>query len=132
MARSTARGILIVDDHDDARELLAEFLMHEGYHTIMAANGRAALDRLAYVQPDLIISDLEMPEMDGVELVRHLRAAPALAPIPVIVLTSFDTESARQRLGDLVSNVRVILRKPVKLGAMLQVVVNCLGPSASD
>ncbi len=132
MARSTARGVLIVDDHDDARELLAEFLMREGYHSIMAANGRAAVDRLAYIHPDLIITDLEMPEMDGVALVRHLRAAPALAAIPVIVLTGLDTERARQRLGELAPSVRAILRKPVKLGKMLQAIVDCLEPTASD
>jgi CheY-like chemotaxis protein len=122
MSTSKALGVLLVDDHVDTRELLAEFLMHEGYHSIMAANGQEALARLAYVQPDTIITDLDMPEMDGVELVRRLAGTPELSSIPVIVLTAIDADDARDRLGDLASHVRVILRKPVKLGALLQAV----------
>jgi CheY-like chemotaxis protein len=122
MAASKALGILVVDDHTDARELLAEFLMHEGYHSIMASNGQEALARLAYVQADAVITDLDMPEMDGVELVRRLAGTPQLSSIPVIVLTAIDPDDARDRLGDLSAHVRLILRKPVKLGALLQAV----------
>jgi CheY-like chemotaxis protein len=122
MATSKALGILVVDDHTDARELLAEFLMHEGYHSIMASNGQEALARLAYVQADAVITDLDMPEMDGVELVRRLAGTPQLSSIPVIVLTAIDPDDARDRLGDLSAHVRLILRKPVKLGALLQAV----------
>ena len=126
MPRSKALGVLIVDDHTDAREMLAEFLMHEGYHSIMAANGREALARLQYVQPDVIISDIEMPEMDGAELVRLLRERPHLASIPVVILTSARLPEARDRLGDGASHVRVFLRKPVKLAQLLQAVVSCV------
>jgi CheY-like chemotaxis protein len=122
MSTSKALGVLVVDDHTDVRELIAEFLMHEGFHSIMASNGQEALARLAYVQPDALITDLEMPEMDGVELVRRLAGTPHLSSIPVIVLTGIDPEDARDRLGDLASHVRLILRKPVKLGALLQAV----------
>ncbi len=126
MPRSKALGVLVVDDHTDAREMLAEFLMHEGYHSIMAANGREALARLEYVQPDVIISDIEMPEMDGAELVRLLRERPHLASIPVVILTSARFPEARDRLGDVASHVRVILRKPVKLAQLLQALEGCV------
>ena len=96
--------------------------MHEGYHSIMASNGQEALARLAYVQADAVITDLDMPEMDGVELVRRLARTPQLSSIPVIVLTAIDPDDARDRLGGLASHVRLILRKPVKLGSLLQAV----------
>lgn len=123
-------GVLVVEDDDEARGLLAEFLMHEGFHSIMAANGREALARLAYVRPDVVITDLEMPVMNGVELVRALAQLPGEKPIPIIVSTSFDEDGARRELADVVSFVRVILRKPFVLSALIDAISRCLGKSA--
>ncbi|HEX4405521.1 MAG TPA: response regulator [Polyangia bacterium] len=126
MRASTLFGVLIVEDHDDTRGLLAELLMHEGYHSIMAANGQEALARLAYVRPDVIVTDLEMPVMDGVELVRSLAKTPAAKSIPVIVLSSLDEDAARLKLHDVASHVRVFLTKPFALSTLLEAIAGCV------
>lgn len=128
MRPSSVRGVLIVEDHDDTRALLAELLMHEGFHSIMAADGQEALSRLAYVRPDVIVTDLEMPVMDGVELIRALAKTHVAKPLPVIVLSSFDEDTAREKLSDVASYVRAFLTKPFALSALLDAIAGCLEP----
>lgn len=80
--------VLVVDDHDDARELLALVIGSSGYEVTTAANGRAAVEETKRARPDAIIMDLFMPEMDGLEASRLIKADPALAPIPIIAYTA--------------------------------------------
>jgi CheY-like chemotaxis protein len=115
MASAATQGVLVVDDLDDTRELLAEFLMHAGYHSIMANSGVEALKRLDQIRPDAIITDLMMPVMGGAELVRRIRAHPDMATIPIIVLTGSGREKALEELGDAARHVKAVLVKPVKL-----------------
>ena len=86
--RDTKIGVLLVDDDRDVRELLAELLTQEGYHVIMAANAEEALARLETVIPDLVVSDLMMPVMDGAELLARLSNDARYAAIPTILLTA--------------------------------------------
>jgi CheY-like chemotaxis protein len=91
------KTVLIVEDIELNRELLAQ-LLEDDYRLLFAADGIAALD-LARTQPDLILMDLSLPKLDGWEATRRLKADPALAHIPVIVLTAHamrgDEERAR-------------------------------------
>jgi CheY-like chemotaxis protein len=116
MASAGTQGVLVVDDLDDTRELLAEFLMHAGYHSIMARSGVEALKRLDQVRADAIITDLMMPVMGGAELVRRVRADPRMKAIPIIVLTGSGREKAMEELGDAARHVNAVMVKPVKLG----------------
>jgi CheY-like chemotaxis protein len=111
-------GVLIVDDVADTRELLAEFLMHTGYHSIMASSGAAALERLSEIRADVIVTDLMMPGMGGAELVRRLQADPKLNTIPVIVLTGSGRQKAIEELREYARFVKAILVKPVKLSEL--------------
>ena len=108
-------SVLVVDDAEDTRELLAEYLMQAGYHSIMAANGGDALKRLAAIKPDVIVSDLRMPDMNGGELVRRVRANPDTSAIPIILLSGSGKEKALQELGEHVRDVSAIFLKPVRL-----------------
>jgi CheY-like chemotaxis protein len=108
-------GVLIVDDVADTRELLAEYFMHAGYHSIMASSGTAALERLAEIRADVIITDLMMPGMGGAALVRGLQADPRLNTIPVIVVTGSGRQKAIDELGDDARFVKAILVKPIRL-----------------
>src|SRR5688572_23362915 len=92
--RLSAR-ILVVDDQRANSELLAEALRGRGYDVLTANDGPAALDEIARARPDLVISDILMPGMDGYELCRQLRAAPATALLPVILVTSLDAHVER-------------------------------------
>ncbi|MGE3270394.1 MAG: response regulator [Chloroflexota bacterium] len=79
---------MIVDDERPLRELLASVLADGGYRVTMAIHGRDALDRIAETRPDLIITDLMMPVMGGVELYRELKDRAETRAIPIIVMSA--------------------------------------------
>jgi two-component system chemotaxis sensor kinase CheA len=89
-------SLLVVDDALTVRELQRTILVRAGYDVRVASNGREALGLLAAAPADLVLSDYEMPEMDGFALCRAIRAHPRLASIPVIVLTSRDGDDSRR------------------------------------
>lgn len=122
-------GIVVVEDIDDLRELLAEVLTSEGYHAIMARSGVEALERMDLVLPDLVITDLTMPQMSGGALVQQMRRSPGLSRVPVIVLTSRERKKAVEELGDAAQSVKQILRKPVNLSELLAAVDAALSES---
>lgn len=85
--------VLVVDDSAAVVALLRGFLVHEGYEVIVATNGVEALERIAEAPPDLVVMDVMMPELDGLEAVRRIREQSAgKAWIPVIFLSALDTE----------------------------------------
>ena len=79
--------ILIVDDYEDAREMYAEYLRFCGFRVAEARNGNEALEQAFSLVPDLILMDLSLPEMDGWEATRHLKADARTSRIPVVALT---------------------------------------------
>ena len=83
-----APKILVVDDESDIRELLKNFLATEGYDVILAADGEAAMRLAAEENPDVIILDIRMPGIDGIETCRRLRVNKGTSRIPVIVATA--------------------------------------------
>jgi DNA-binding response OmpR family regulator len=82
--------ILVVDDRADSRKLLALHLQHEGWAVQAAADGEQALALARKTPPNLVLLDVLMPGMDGFEVCRRLRALPATARVPVVMLTSLD------------------------------------------
>ena len=118
------KTILIVEDIELNRELLAQLL--EGNHRLVfAEDGVAALERAAEIHPDLILMDLSLPRMDGWEATRRLKADPAMAGIPVIVL------SARAMNGDeeraRASGCDDFLTKPIDETLLFQTLARHLG-----
>lgn len=89
--------ILIVDDEPVGRETLEALLLKEGYNLVFASDGPEALKQAAQVQPDAVLLDIMMPEMDGYEVCRRLRKDPTLAEIPVILVTALDDQDSRLR-----------------------------------
>jgi CheY-like chemotaxis protein len=86
--------LLIVDDNEINRDVLARQLMRQGYTTAVAENGRRALEMVQTQEFDLLLLDIMMPEMNGYEVLRHLKADPRLRHIPVIMISALDeTES---------------------------------------
>lgn len=80
--------ILIVDDSASIRAAIKIALSGEGHAVSEAANGAEGLEKAKSIGPDLVITDLNMPVMDGLTMIRHLRADPALAGTPIIFLTT--------------------------------------------
>ncbi len=88
------RKLLIVEDNDDAREMLATLLSMEGYDVITAEDGREGLDRAVVEQPDLIVTDINMPEMNGVEMIKELRSHESFNCVPIVVMTAYSERVA--------------------------------------
>ena len=93
--------MLIVDDQDDARELIGRLLAQHGAEVVAAASAPDALEALVRESPDVLVSDIGMPEMDGYELIQRVRALPpeSGSAVPAVALTAFvrteDQERAR-------------------------------------
>ncbi|MBI5235776.1 MAG: response regulator [Deltaproteobacteria bacterium] len=82
------KKVLIIDDCDMTRRLLSYIVRANGYKIMSATNGFEALEIMASNQIDLVITDLNMPQMDGLELTRNLRAGEAYHEIPIIMVTT--------------------------------------------
>ena len=92
-----SKKILVVDDAGFIRNLVSLILTTEGYEVIESNNGKDALKKLEETSIDMIITDLNMPEMDGIELVKTMRSKSAYMHIPVVMLTSEFLETRKQR-----------------------------------
>jgi CheY-like chemotaxis protein len=84
----TQRTIMVVDDNPDIITIVKTILEGKGYHVLSASSGQELLNLLADRKPDLIILDIMMPEMDGLEVLGRLKAVTETASIPVILLTA--------------------------------------------
>jgi CheY-like chemotaxis protein len=89
--------VMVVDDMPVVRETVAKLLKHEGFDTVCAANGQEALDAVRRVPPDLVLLDVMMPVMDGMQFLEQLRADPKIRDIPVIVMTAFSDDEWQRR-----------------------------------
>jgi CheY-like chemotaxis protein len=87
-----ASTILVIEDYPDTRELLAVLLRRKGYIVIEAADGVEGLLKASHAFPDLIIMDLTLPEMDGVETARRIHEMPRLSHTPIFVVSAYLTE----------------------------------------
>jgi two-component system, chemotaxis family, chemotaxis protein CheY len=115
--------ILIVDDDESIRELLRLHLSGAGYAVQVAEDAISAGYMVLRRPPDLIITDIAMPHMDGFEFVEALKADKSLPPIPVVFLTS--VEDGDQRGKDL--GAVGYLTKPVTADRVLEMVARCVG-----
>ena len=109
--------ILVVDDAWSVRRSMQQLLEDAGYEVATAADGYDALDRLRAKTPALVITDLEMPNLNGLELTRRMREIPQWADIPVIMITS--RTSAKHRDEGMRSGVNVYLTKPYQDAGLL-------------
>jgi two-component system, cell cycle response regulator DivK len=92
-----SKRILVVEDHEDNRQILRALLGSAGYDMIEAENGEQAVQQAAAQHPDLILMDIQLPEMDGYEVTRRIKADPALKAIPIIVVTSYALSGDEER-----------------------------------
>lgn len=85
--------ILLIEDYSDTRELLSVLLRRRGYNVVEAEDGIEGLLKAGWVYPDLILMDLSLPEMDGVEVSRRIHAQAKLSRIPIFVVSAYLTEA---------------------------------------
>lgn len=87
------KTVLVVDDANIVRQLCTVTLMRMGYNVIQAVNGMDALKKIHEIEVDLVITDVNMPEMNGIQLIRSLRQLPQTKSTPIIVLTTLSLEN---------------------------------------
>ncbi len=117
--------ILIVDDTRTITSIVQVYLMGWGLSFLGAADGMEGLEMAKAHKPDLIISYVKMPRMDGFELCAAVRADPALFGVPLILLTSLNDEASRQ-MGRLVG-ANAFLNKPIRVDELRTKVSSLLG-----
>jgi signal transduction histidine kinase/CheY-like chemotaxis protein len=114
------RIVLVADDDHDNRALVSQLLESVGFLVQSVSNGFEAIQRVRSIRPDLIITDLVMPVVDGMELMRTLRAEQALNSIPVIAMSASASEYAREEA--LQAGCSGFISKPLRLTSLLEIV----------
>jgi CheY-like chemotaxis protein len=123
--RGNATRLLLVEDDDLLREVLAEQLDDEGYEVLAAANGNAAIALLAAEVVDIIITDLFMPGMDGVAVIR---VAQELWPrLPAVLLTGYVGDGVTITTPHAVTGSYLVLLKPIRLRQLVDQIEHLLG-----
>ena len=114
------KKILIVDDHEKNRKLTKVILQNNGYETIEAEDGRKGVKTAKDNIPDLILMDIQMPEMDGLEAMKILKSEDSTKNIPIIALTSYVMKGDRERFLD--EGFDSYIPKPVNVGILVEVI----------
>jgi chemosensory pili system protein ChpA (sensor histidine kinase/response regulator) len=114
--------VLIVDDSMSVRRAVATLLEDHGYEVVLARDGLEAVKSMDVARPDVLLTDLEMPNMNGLELAAHVRSRPELAHLPVIMITSRSMDKHRRQA--MASGVNTYLTKPYTDQELLQHVAN--------
>ncbi len=115
-----AYKILVVDDEPPIVRLMEFILARQGHEMLVAVNGQEALDKVRTHQPDLVLLDIMMPRIDGYEVARALRADPATADLPIIMLSAKAQEEDIQKGMDV--GVNEYITKPFSPDQLVTVV----------
>lgn len=121
--------VLVVDDEDMTRQMIAMLLEMSDFESIEAENGVEALEQVAKHHPDAIILDVMMPEMDGITMCKKLRANPATASIPVLMLSGRSQIDAEQEGFDAGANA--YMKKPMDPKEMLVILKEIMKQAAA-
>jgi two-component system, cell cycle response regulator DivK len=120
--------VLIVDDNEKNLKLARDVLCAAGFRTLEAANGREAITVAVSQQPDVVLLDLRLPDMDGITVARELAAGPRTAGIPLVALTALEPDPERLRAAGFMD----YLRKPIDVVTFPSAVRGyCAGGDAS-
>ena len=130
LATGGARHVLVVDDDARVRAGLSRLLRATGFSVTDAADGQEALARLAEFTPDLVLLDLVMPDIDGFEVLRHIRSEPRSATIPVIMLSASSDPTVRRQAADAGAN-EFLWKTGVDYGSLPQRLMAYMGNGAS-
>ena len=113
----TGERILVVEDNEKNMKLFRDVLLASGYRTLEATTGREAVDMASEHTPDLVLMDIQMPDLDGVQALHRLRADARTAAIPVLALTAQAMHGDRERF--LAEGFDGYLSKPVDVRELL-------------
>lgn len=116
--------VLVVDDCRTTKKIVSLYLNNAGFKTILAGNGVEAIEKLVTSEVDIIISDLNMPQMDGAGLIEWVRTNPSYRDIPLVILT---TENDNIRKSELLNNgATAFLTKPITKENLIEEITRIL------
>jgi two-component system, cell cycle response regulator DivK len=122
-----AKTVLIVEDNELNMKLFHDLLEAHGYRTLGTRNGAEAFDLARDHRPDLILMDIQLPEVSGLEVTRWLKDDPELSAIPIVAVTAFAMRGDEERI--LEGGCEAYLSKPISVGKFLETVRHFLGPA---
>lgn len=126
--RPTAQNtILLVEDNLSNITTMMDYLKAKGYQVLVAVNGKEGVETAQAQQPSLILMDIQMPEMDGLEAIKIIRRDPVIAKTPIIALTALAMAGDRERC--LQAGANEYVSKPVRLKELIQLIENMLARS---
>jgi two-component system cell cycle response regulator DivK len=113
-----AKKILIIDDNEKNRKLARVLLLHNGYETIEAEDGKQGIEQAKKHLPDLILMDIQMPVMDGLEATKKLRADEQTKNIPIIAITSYAMKGDREKIVE--KGFDAYIPKPIDIDGFIE------------
>ncbi len=116
--------VLLAEDDADTRTMYATFLTSSGMHVVQAENGRRALEAARQTPPDVVVTDIAMPGMDGVELCQHLREEAPTHDVPVIMVSALAVATVRESAAR--AGCALVLLKPCFPDVLLDAVYRAL------
>jgi two-component system, cell cycle response regulator DivK len=125
-----SKTILIVEDNELNMKLFNDLLQAHGYNTLQAKDGRVVVDLTRKNRPDLILMDIQLPEISGLEITKMLKADDDLRSIPVVAVTAFAMKGDEQKIRN--GGCDGYIAKPISVASFLQTVSRFLEPQAAQ
>jgi two-component system cell cycle response regulator DivK len=125
--RAMTKTVLIVEDNELNMKLFHDLLEAHGYQTVGTRNGIEALDLARKHRPDLILMDIQLPEVSGLEVTKWLKDDPELKAIPVVAITAFAMKGDEERIRE--GGCEAYLSKPISVGKFIETIRHFLGSS---
>ncbi|BAE52374.1 FOG: CheY-like receiver [Paramagnetospirillum magneticum AMB-1] len=119
-----AKSVLIVEDNDLNMKLFNDLLQANGYETIQTKDGREAMDIARKHHPDLILMDIQLPEISGLEITKMLKSDAELKSIPVVAVTAFAMKGDEEKIRE--GGCEGYIAKPISVANFLQTVARFL------
>jgi two-component system cell cycle response regulator DivK len=120
-----AKTVLIVEDNELNMKLFRDLLEAHGYQTSGTSNGFEALDLVRKLRPDLILMDIQLPQVSGLEVTRWIKDDPELRSIPVVAVTAFAMKGDEERIRE--GGCEAYLSKPISVGKFIETVRRFIG-----
>lgn len=125
-----AKKVMIVEDNELNMKLFHDLLEAHGINTVQVRDGKLAYDTAIEQRPDLIIMDIQLPEISGLDVTRRLKEDPDLRSIPVIAVTAFAMKGDEQKIRD--GGCEDYISKPISVSCFIDVVKKHLGEYGDD
>ena len=130
MGDTTQRSVLVVEDNELNMRLFCDLLDAYGYGTFQCRDGSNAVDIARAERPDLIIMDIQLPEVSGLDITRWIKDDEELAHIPVLAVTAFAMRSDEERVRE--AGCEGYLSKPIQIGSFIREVEDLIGKNGRD